>query len=266
MDDILENLILFASVFPDGEPPNPGGSAREKAYDPRLYYTHSHHQLSEDRSTGRSLEYRTQYQPRDQTNYQISSSSSSCSSGMAPTNLDTLPTELIQNIASHTSPQTVLALSRVNHTIRNASYDSMVFLALFQDQTWAKKNLDVRKDDVEFIARYALAEATPLSFWSNQENEERWNAQILEGLRYLPSMAVLGNIPKATRREDATDNTLGYLQRNLGIGEFSKPFHLHTNGRLHRFALYVACCLFEGEFPHAIPFQFTVHLHSFQPT
>jgi hypothetical protein len=166
---------------------------------------------------------------------------------MAPNRFDTLPTELIQRIAIHTTPQIVLALSVVCRATRNACYDSLVFLELIQNKEWARSNLDVRKNGTECIARYALAEAKMLEFSMRRTEDNEWDDQIINSPRYLPSMAVLGNLPDMP--EDSEDGTshVDCLQRFLKDGSLWKSFYTEMNGKMLGFAIYIACLLMKGE-------------------
>jgi hypothetical protein len=167
---------------------------------------------------------------------------------MGTTRLDTLPTELIRKIAVYTTPRTNLSLSCVSHTIRNACYDPLVFLELLQNQTWVARNLDVRRDDAEFIARYAMAEAATLEFSLPQVDEDDWDFEIVRSLRYLPSMAILGNIPNIPEYPGDELSHLSCLMQTLRNQQKWRSFHSMTNGTVFNFAIYVACYLMKGEY------------------
>lgn len=114
---------------------------------------------------------------------------------MPRTKLDDLPAELIVRIASDTSPETVLTLCQVSRVLRASCYDSLVFLGAFDDRAWAKHYLHKHIQDVDLIARYAVAESRHLQL--NEQNpsigQPKVNPTTAELLRYLPNLAILGN-------------------------------------------------------------------------
>ena len=86
---------------------------------------------------------------------------------MANVKLEALPKELIAHVACCGDAESVLNLSRTNHRIRAACYDSLVFkdlLTASQQSRWKQNSLDVNAiasragNDVVTWARYALAD------------------------------------------------------------------------------------------------------------
>jgi hypothetical protein len=111
--------------------------------------------------------------------------------------LDKLPPELIVQIASSTTPETILALAQVSRSLRQTCYDSLVFLEAFDDRKWAKQWLGDHTANIDLIARYAVAESRYLQFLGNEQSWVNLEAKVIpttsELLRYLPNLSVLCN-------------------------------------------------------------------------
>ncbi|KIW09350.1 hypothetical protein, variant [Verruconis gallopava] len=111
--------------------------------------------------------------------------------------LDKLPPELIVQIASKTTPETVLALAQVSKLLRQTCYDSLVFLDSFYSHTWAKEHLGGFLADVDLVARYAVAESRYLQFIENEKTVGKLETGVIpntsELLRYLPNLVMLNS-------------------------------------------------------------------------
>lgn len=83
---------------------------------------------------------------------------------MASFKLDTLPAEILERIASDTSCQDVLALSKVNRTLNRVCYSVHVFKSMIEgsngygDANWQCYGL-TNADGTAAWARYALADS-----------------------------------------------------------------------------------------------------------